>query len=353
MSKSVPYYLSKSPVMRFFYVVILTIILIFSVGRIFRQAPQSPFDFKIAPKENLSDQDTLQLQETLRSKQDEIERLVRSLYPKDHSGYAPIEDFMGRCLRGVKQILADPAQGWLPVVKLEKINAGGDRCFVTAVPYLRQYPELALSKTEQLRKSGFNGYYLYFVGGYPNPTGNEIQYVGVPYSMKIFAMMEAQKRGFQNVIWLDSAAMPLRDPSPLFECLESAGAFIHGWGAPPNYWTYVFPETKKLLMKLTGTDVTRSFYINSVVFGLRMNTPLTRDFIDQYHQMLKLGTPFLSCFPEECVFAAIYGQKKFRKNWKKHQILNLIKYLEPGVSDTTERIEKARQDGFYFYQLNH
>jgi hypothetical protein len=335
---------------KYFVFVILSAILIVWM---LRDKPQSPFDFKIAPKENLSYQDTLKLQELLNSKQNDLEKLVRRLYPKNHSGYAPIEDFLGRCLRGVRQILADPAQGWVPEVKLEKINDGGNRCFVTAVPYLRQYPELARSKTDQLQSSGFNGYYLYFVGGYPNPTGNEIQYVGVPYSMKIFAMMEAQKRGFQNVIWLDSAAMPLRDPSPLFECLENNGAFIHGWQAPSNYWTYVFPETKQLLKKLTGTDVTQAFYINSVVFGLRMNTPLSRDFIGQYFHMLKLGTPFLSCFPEECVLAAIYGQKKFRKTWRKHQIPNLIKYLDPGISDTTERIEAAREDGFYFYQLNH
>jgi len=168
----------------------------------------NPYNFGILPKENLSSEDYLQIQEILCAKQVELELLVRKLYPAGDSGYATLDDFMGRSLRGVRQILIDPKRGWFPEVKLEKINAGGDRCIVTSVPYLNQYPELARSKTEQLRQVGFNGYYLYFVGGYPNPSGKEIQYVGVPYALKIFAMMEAQKRGFQKVLWLDSAAMP-------------------------------------------------------------------------------------------------------------------------------------------------
>ena len=313
----------------------------------------NPYNFGILPKENLSNEDYLQIQEILSAKQEELEQLVRKLYPAGDSGYATLDDFMGRSLRGVRQILIDPKQGWFPEVKLEKINAGGDRCIVTSVPYLNQYPELARSKTEQLRQVGFNGYYLYFVGGYPNPSGKEIQYVGVPYALKIFAMMEAQKRGFQKVLWLDSAAMPLRDPAPIFEWLEKKESFIHGWNAPPNFGMYVLPETRQLLKQLTGVDVLHSFYINSVIFGLKMDTKLTRDFIDSYFQMLQLGTPFLSCFPEECVFMAIYGQKKFKKNWKKHRLDNVLKYQEADVPDSAERIEAARSNGFFFYQLRH
>lgn len=335
--------------MRHIFYLILATLFLYGVSR----RSQSIYDFGIAPKENLSHEDFIQIQEILLAKQKDLGVLVRKLYPTEKPGYLPLEDFMGRCLRGVRQILIDPTQGWLPEVRLEKINEGGDRCIVTSVPYLRQYPELARSKVEQLRKVGFNGYYLYFVGGYPNPSGKEIQYVGVPYALKIFAMLDAQKRGFQKVLWIDSAAMPLKDPAPLFEELEKRGAFIHGWGAPKDFWRYIFPETRQLLKKLTGTDVLHTFYINSVVFGLKMDTKLAHEFIDTYFSMLKLGTPFLSCFPEECVFMAIYGQRKFKKKWKRHQLSNVLQYAKPGVEDTPERIEEARRKGVFLYQQQH
>jgi hypothetical protein len=214
----------------------------------FKKTPHNPFDLGIAPKENLSQEDYLQIQEVLNAKRKDVELYVRNLYPHGKSGYASLEaNFIGRCLRGVNQVLIDPKQGWFPEVKLEKINAGGNRCIVTSAPFLRSYPEFARTKTEILRQTGFNGYYLYFIGGYPNPTGKEIQYVGVPYAMKIFAMMEAQKRGFSSVIWVDSAVIPLKDPSPIFERLESFGAFIHGWGAPPIIQLTFFLKLKSCL----------------------------------------------------------------------------------------------------------
>ena len=155
------------------------------------------------------------------------------------------------------------------------------------------------------------------------------------------------------MLFRSSAAMPLRDPSPLFERIEEKGAFIHGWHAPENFWTYVLPETRQLLKKITGTDVLNTFYINSVAFGLKMDTPLAQTFIDEYFQMLKLGTPFLSCFPEECIFMAIYGQRKFRRKWRQHRIPNILKYADPEIDDTPERIEETRSKGFFFYQLRH
>src|ERR1700722_18815760 len=126
----------------------LTILLfIFNPFSSSRMTAANPFDFGIAPKENLTQEDYLHLQEVLSSKQSELETLVRNLYPTDRAGYVSREDFIGRCLRGVRQILIDPKQGWFPEVRLEKINAGGDRCIVTSVPYLGKYPELAREKT--------------------------------------------------------------------------------------------------------------------------------------------------------------------------------------------------------------
>jgi hypothetical protein len=312
-------------------------------------ATSNPFNLEIAPKTEVSCDDYITIQNMFSTRREHIEALVRGMYPTDRTGYATPETFVGRSTRGLCQILVDPQKGWLPEVKLEKIGTGGDRCIVTCVPYLKKYPELARAIGQALQKVGFNGHYLYLIGGYPNPTGAEIQFVGVPYAIKIFAMLEAQKRGFQKVICVDSATRPLRDPAPLFEKLERKGAFIHGWPCPDDVWKYVMPQTLQLLKKLTGTDVLKSTYVNSIVFGMKMDSKLAKKFIDSYYEMLKLGTPFLSCYPEEIVFSAIYGQGKFAKKWKPHRFHQLL----VGEDQGPERIEQAIKEGAFFLHLLH
>jgi hypothetical protein len=332
--------------------VFLIALLLFS-GSVVKDAPISttnPFNLGITPKQELTEEDYLQIQKILPSKQAQLEKMVRGMYPTDRQGYTTPDDFVGRCLRGVYQVLIDPEKGWFPEVKLEKIGSGGDRCIVTSVPYLRNYAELARAKVKQLQDVGFNGYYLYFIGGYPNPTGTEIQYVGVPYAIKIFTMLEAQKRGFQKVIWVDSAAMPVRDPAPLFERLEKTGAFIHGWPAPKDVWKFVMPQTRQLLKELTGTDVLKSTYVNSIVIGLKLDTRLAKKFIATYYKMLQLGTPFISCFPEECVFTAIYGEGNYKKKWKPHNFRHLLIHED----DLGEKgVVLAKEKGAFFIHCRH
>jgi len=76
----------------------------------------------------------------------------------------------------------------------------GDNCIVCCVPFNRIYPELVLSQVAALKETGFNGYYLYQIGGFPNPTGKEIRHVGVPHSFKIFMTLEAQRLGFSALL---------------------------------------------------------------------------------------------------------------------------------------------------------
>jgi hypothetical protein len=55
--------------------------------------------------------------------------------------------------------------------------------------------------------------------------------------------------------------------------------------------------------------------VRSGVFGLMMDAPLVKKFIEEYYQCCSLGTPFLSCFPEEFVLTAIAGQEPY-SSWK-------------------------------------
>ncbi len=328
-------------------------LLVFVLLAVFAEASSSPFDLNIPPKKEMAHRDYIELQKLLRSKGDDLEHLLRGLYPID-KGYTTHEDFCGRCMRGIHQVLIDPEKGLFPELQLEKIGKGGDCCIVTWCSFTNKYVEFIKSNIEQLHRIGFNGHYLYMIGGYPNPTGKEIQYAGVPYAFKIFMMLEAQKKGFQKVLWIDSAAMPLKDPTPLFDWIGTTGTFIDGGNTPKDAWKFIYPETRRILLEQTGVDVLSSFYVNTVAFGLKMDTELTKHFIDDYYKMLDLGTPFLSCFPEEFVISAIFCKPEHRDKWRRECFPHI--FYRPSrntKNDELKNIKKARKRGAFFFPRPH
>ncbi len=310
---------------------------------------ESPFFIDFPAKEHLTNEDYIEVQKKLQNI--DVEPIVKKFYGNSNK-YTNYDALLSRISRGASQTLIDLEKGFVPEVHLEKIGNGGNRCIVSCVPFNRIYPDLIRTIPQALEKVGFNGYFYYRVGGFPNPTGKEIQYAGVPYSFKIFMMMEAQNLGFTNVLWIDSAAFPLRDPTPVFEHIEEKGAFIHGWRTQPEMRRYVFHQTLEKLKQLTGTNIFEVNYICTIAFGLKMDTELTQKLISKYYELVEDGLPFFACFPEEFVLTAILGQKDFKK-LRPHTIEKFIANAEPRSSGSAYELQRLTRQGYYFYRRIH
>ncbi len=307
----------------------------------------NPFAIDFPEKKDVTNEDYIHIQEMLR--QVDIKPYLNSIC---HEGYN-CGDFERRSTRGLTQILIDPDRGFFPQIGLEKIGEGGDRCVVCCVPFDGVRSQLIFSLIQAFRDTGFNGYFYYRIGGFPNPTGEELRYVGVPYCFKIFLMLEAEQLGFSKVLWVDSSVVPLRDIAPLFEWLEETGAFINGW---PPYWSlgyFVLPEIRNWLWHLTGTDVVNTTYINTTIFGLDMKHEMSKQVIREYYDYVKLGYPFVSCFPEEFVLTAI--MRNFEGTpWQLHPYDLLINYIIPeNAEERKVQMEGMRREGYYFYNRKH
>lgn len=312
----------------------------------------NPFAIHFPSKKELTVEDYTNIQNQLRSI--DIKPLVDELY-SEFSDSAEVNwvDFYLRCSKGLRQTLVSPEQGLFPQRKLEKIGDGGKRCIVCCVPYNSDYPSLVSTISQALQETGFNGYFYYLIGGFPNPTGIEAQFIGIPYCFKIFTMMEAQQLGFTSVLWIDSALMPLRNPDPLFEIIDKYGAYLSEENKTQNN-KYIFPRTRLLLKELTGTDVFETTFIRTHAFGMKMDSDLSQKFIELYYQMLLSGLPFLSCFPEEFVFTAIAGREEF-KDWKGHVMSNVLSEhpLKPTPILSFESPELSKKSGVFFYYRGH
>lgn len=309
------------------------------------EASSNPFHIDFPVKKELTHEDYIEVQRLLR--QIDLTPVMQENYVNDPY-YTTYEDLEQRISRGIRQVLIDPVKGFFPITRLAKIGKGSDMCFVCCVPFSAKYVPLLLSIPRTLDELGFNGYFYYRIGGYPNPTGEEIQYAGVPYAFKIFLMREAKNLGFNKVMWLDASMLPLRDPTPLFHHLEKHGSFILQFDNPHYNSIYIFPRTREELKQISSIDVVTKRHLTTQVFGLDMNAPHVEKFIESYYKYVALGTPFISCFPEENVFSAIMEQSP--ENWPGIEHFSILRYQS--TTDPWE-LDWCKKNGTFFYLRIH
>lgn len=314
----------------------------------------NPFAIPFADKQDLTIEDVTHIQSLLRQK--EVNSHLEELYEKKPGVFndlRPFAEFEGRINRCLRQILIDPVRGLYPKKELIKINNGGSDCFVVGCPLGNRYPPLLTSLIEGLKEIGFDGYLYYRIGGVPNPTGQEAKWVGVPYAFKIFMMMEAHNLGFNRIIWLDSALFPLKNPLPLFERLQKEGSFVLHRSHPKSS---ILPCTRLGIETLTGVDLTENPHVRMWVFGLDTSAVWVKKFFRDYTEMVRLGFPFISCYPEEYVLSSLV--KKHEEYFPSLNDQTLVpkhgygKVVKTHDGDC-ENFWRAKEEGYMFVVRGH
>lgn len=305
----------------------------------------NPFALLIPLKHEYTNEDYIEIQAKLKVLN--IDPLLLEYYPKSHFGVDFI-DIRNRCTRGIRQTLIDMENHAYPKSSLHKVGNGGDgmNCIVCCTSLGDSRQPLSSKILTSLKTAGYNGYFYLFSGGFPNPTGVEMQYVAVPYCFKIFMMLEAEKMGFSKVIWIDSACMAIQSPGRLFSVLDVQDSLFFSMDKGSAFYENVaFPKTIELLNEITGTDVRDARYVCTIVFGLNLGSPKIRGFIEEYYEMVKRGLPFLSTYPEEIVISAIFNKPEYQylhyRNYESYRL-----FIGPDW-------DKSIRHEFYFDQLCH
>jgi len=318
------------------------VFLVLSIASILQA--NNPFLIVFPEIEEMSRQDYVLLQKRLRAIPKKPIEAILAMHPNPK-----FPGGASRAYNGVNLGIINESKGLLPIQNLQKMGQGGSRCIVSYASYNRNYPEMIERVRQALEESGFDGYFYYRIGGFPNLTGREMQYAGVPYSFKIYMMQEAEKMGFNTVLWIDSAVYPLKNPAPLFESIEKKGYLLHGWRIDSKDTDKtVSPAAKESLQMLSGREVLYSNYIQANIFGLKMDTPLAQQFIYWFNRALDIGLPFVGWYPEEPLIATLVAW--LAPHWQPyHEYLNLR-----GGDGTQEDIEQMKQKRKgYFYTLPH
>jgi hypothetical protein len=313
----------------------------------------NPFLINIPDKEEYNTLDYLIIQDKLNSMNNmNIDTIIEKMYlPKNH--FYSLYDFKTRIKKGITQKIIDISNNLLPDKKLYKIGDGGNNknCIVCCTSFTNNNDNSRYIASQQILKSlknvGFNGYLYIFNGGFPNPTGIEMKYVGVPYCFKIFMMLETEKKGFDKVLWIDAACYALNNPQPLFDFIRKNNVVVRKIEAKyNNYDAMSFRETIRLLNTITNTDIHDADYLETIVFGLNLECDVVKKLIADYYELVKLGYPFFSIFPEEIVLSSLFNKPEYKYLLSPH--FDNIYIHEKNLDEFT-----ARDIGYYFYQKDY
>ena len=312
---------------------------------------QNPFLIDIEDKEEYSLEEYKDIQKKISEKN--IDDILNQYYPPEDKFYK-YDDFKCRCTNGFRQKIIDIDTDKLPQKNLYTIGNGGNHknCIVCCTSFSHEYTDPTKSNSrynasqnivKSLEEVGFNGHVYIFNGGFPNPTGTEMKYIGVPYCFKIFMMLEAKKIGFKNVIWIDSSCYAVNNPQEMFDILEKDHIICMTNPYGNNYRGMSFKETISLLNTITNTNLQDASYIMTIVFGLNLDSDIIMKAIDDYYDMVKLGLPFLSIFPEEIVLSAIFNKPEYRVLLCKRFINDRLQIHEDRLD-----MDSAKRNGYFF-----
>ena len=321
---------------------------------------ENPFILNIQNKDTYTIEEYADIQNQLANKN--IDSIIESFYPPKNYFYN-LEEFKYRCSKSLKQKIIHQTNN--PTQFLYKIGPSeceSKNCIVCCAPFSHDLSnfsrynndsETRYLASQQIIKSledvGFEGFFYLFNGGFPNPTGTEMKYAGVPYCFKIFMMLEAKKKGFDKVIWIDSGCYSINNPIQLFDILDTQDTIIKTIAAQyNNYDAMCFSQTIDLLNSVNHNNIHDAAYIETIVFGFNMKSELINKIIADYYRMVELGFPFLSIFPEEIVLSSLFNKPEY-----KHLLYNQLesKYLQ--IHEDNMKLSTAKHHGYFFLHRNY
>ena len=116
-----------------------------------------------------------------------------------------------------------------------------------------------------------------------------------PYGFKVHVIQHALQGGFTTIVWADSAAYLVQDPSSFFQLVKEKGIAILGDIIPdPPLKKWVNDKSLRLF-KLERNDVKERCLVCGTIFGFDFTHQITRDFFNELLTYEKDGW-----FKEDC-----------------------------------------------------
>jgi hypothetical protein len=173
-----------------------------------------------------------------------------------------------------------------------------------------------------------------------SPTHQE-----VPYAFKVFAFLEARRRGYDAALWLDSALVALKPLDPVWDYLElGPGYEFHHSEHRVGEWCSDAALEKHGLTRDEAMNIHDNW---ACLIGLNFHCAAANEFLDQWHAAALDGVSFHGAWTNE---NQSISKDPRCKGHRHDQCISAILCHQMGL----ERIpwDPPRLFGYHFQELN-
>lgn len=181
-----------------------------------------------------------------------------------------------------------------------------ENCLIVYATFNRRYPWGLQRMIDIVSKSDFKGHILYRLGGWPGTEQGMLPLAHVPYAFKVSFFKEAQALGYQRVLWLDTAVVPLVSLNQIFDEIADKGYFI--MGVDHNVGPYMNPSAAAYF-GLTHEQTYQIPSCSAGLFGVDFTQPIGNTLIDLWHRAAKDSDAFFSRRSDQSALSMILYQQ--------------------------------------------
>lgn len=107
-----------------------------------------------------------------------------------------------------------------------------------------------------------------------------------PYAFKIYAIEEARRRGFTQILWLDSSIIFVKNAKPIFDWVEEKGYFFEEAG----HWVGSWCNDRTLeYFNISREEAMKMPMFSAGFTGLDFSNPIAIEFFNKWKQSMLDG----------------------------------------------------------------
>ena len=197
--------------------------------------------------------------------------------------------------------------GEMPIFEKYSFNINEEsdnRCIVLFGSYNGIYPQKTRNLLAEIGRCGYSGHVLMRIGGFPNLEDAGLKICHVPYAFKIASLLEAQRLGYDEILWLDVAMHPLTNLETIFTAIKKRGFFFTNVGFLSDNMSTHLPKAAAAL-GITTAQYGNIPHISSSMIGLNMKNPRAVQLLKNWHTEAENVYPNITCWPEELSLSVI------------------------------------------------
>lgn len=183
------------------------------------------------------------------------------------------------------------------------------RCILLYASYNGIYPDKARTLLSELEERGYSGHVLLRIGGFPDLEHGGLKLCHVPYAFKVAFLREAQRQGYGEVLWIDTAMHPLTNLEVIFSVIKEKGYFFTDVGfLSDNKSTHLAEAAASL--GITTDQYDRIPHASSSLIGLNMKNSKAVRLLENWVAETENVYPYITCWPEELSLSVIAWRLK-------------------------------------------